>query len=217
MHRTGKLKEARKAYKEKKARIKAAATEGSDDDSVSSTLKDYKDDFNLAKRVRDQAMENIESLESEIEQYKITMQKEEAADKARIDALHRADAMRPRHDHGQPRSSDRHEVKLRLLDIIQRYEETHGEHQAPALEDLYKEMNVSESDRAAINAIKNSLSDLENEGEIGISRHDAGYDIYYPITEDMEDGEETLDVSSSATDGAVQRSIEEGEEDMEDL
>ena len=45
-----------------------------------------------------------------------------------------------------------------------------------------------------------------------------GYDVYYPITEDMEDdsNEGTLDVFADATDDAVQRSSEEGD-DVEDV
>lgn len=218
--RSEQLEKARSAYYNKKKRDKAHKASDSDtsdnesDDSVSSSLSEHKGRVKLAKEIRDKAKGGIAILESEIEEHKCKMKKEEAME-TKMEAYLRMDAHRPRHAPSQPSRGD-DELKHQVLGIIQRYEGDHGRYKSPDKEDIMKEMNVSESaraDQASVQAIKKALIELEREGEIGMERSDAGYDIYYAVNDDMEgDGyEEALDPSACATDNAVQRSSEEAE------
>ena len=181
-----------------------------------STLEEYRATVNLTSGILRKANANISTLESEIQEMERRMKNEEAAEEARMEALLRTDAQRPRHAPSQPSSGN--EIKHQVLDIIQRYEEDHGRHKCPSKEDVMKEMNVSESvsaDRESIRAIKKALIELEREGEIGKERSDGGYDIYYPVNDEMvgNGNEDTLDPTSGVTDDAVQRSSVEAEMD----
>jgi hypothetical protein len=80
-------------------------------------------------------------------------------------------------------------------------------------------MGVSKSERAdrqAIKSIRKSLSDLERDCKIGIERHDAGYDIFYIITEEMMGNGDEVDLTATATDDAVLRSSKDASMDEDE-